>query len=71
MTPTTIRIEDSTKEQAKKVAEELGLSFNSLVNSLLKKAIREGGVDLRTENGFSTEFEESILRTEAKKVAKK
>lgn len=65
MTPTTVRIEAGTKKQAKKIAEELGLSFNSLINSLLKKVIREGGVDLRsealTENGFSPEFEDSVI----------
>lgn len=70
MTPTTIRIDDGTKKQAKKLADELGLSFNSLINSLLKKVIREGGVDLRsealTENGFSPEFENSVITADKK-----
>ncbi|MBU2524092.1 type II toxin-antitoxin system RelB/DinJ family antitoxin [Patescibacteria group bacterium] len=70
MTPTTIRIEDATKEKAKKIAAELGLSFNSLINSLLKKVIRDGGVDLRnmalTENGFTSEFEEKVIATDKK-----
>lgn len=45
----------------------MGVSFNDLINILLKKAIREGGVDLRqkvTENGFTPEFEESVLKAE-------
>jgi len=70
MTPTTIRIDASTKRQAKKIADELGLSFNSLMNTLLKKVIREGGVDLRsealTENGFTPEFEKSVLDADKK-----
>lgn len=68
MTPTTIRLDDQTRKQAQKIADELGLSFNSLVNSLLKKTIRDGGVDLRSEaltgNGFTSDFEESILRAD-------
>ena len=70
MTPTTIRIDDGTKKQAKRIADKLGLSFNSVVNSLLKKFIREGGVDLRsealTENGFSPEFEDSVIAADKK-----
>ncbi|MBI5412555.1 hypothetical protein HZA43_05315 [Candidatus Peregrinibacteria bacterium] len=63
---TTIHIDDATKKTAQKLAEELGFSFNAFINALLKKAIREGGVDLRkprrlTENGFTPEFERSIL----------
>jgi len=70
MTPTTIRLDDFTKQQAQKIADELGLSFNSLINSLLKKTIRDGGVDLRsealTENGFTPDFEKSVLDADKK-----
>ena len=68
MTSTTIRIENNIKESAHKLAKGIGFSFSDLVNVLLKKAIREGGIDLRhptlTENGFTPEFEESILKAE-------
>lgn len=70
MTSTTIRIDSNVKNDAHKLAKGIGFSFSDLVNVLLKKAIREGGVDLRhptlTENGFTPEFEESILKTHKK-----
>lgn len=66
MTSTTIRIDEKIKDNAQKLAKTIGFSFSDLVNVLLRKAIREGGIDLRhatlTENGFTQEFEESILR---------
>lgn len=64
MTSTTIRIDDELKKNAHKLAKTIGFSFSDLVNVLIKKAVREGGVDLRlTENGFTPEFEGSILKT--------
>jgi len=67
MTPTTIRVNDETRKKAQKLAQAIGFSFNDLVVILLKKAIREGGMDLRhnslTENGFTPEFEKSIINT--------
>ena len=73
MTPTTIRIEDKTKNKAKKLAEAIGCSFNDLINMLLKKAIRDDGIDLRnirlTENGFTPEFEQSVLDAEKEGVS--
>lgn len=68
MTPTTIRLDDKIKKQSQKLAKQIGFSFNDLVNVLLNKAVREGGIDLRhanlTENGYTPEFEESIMRAE-------
>ena len=65
MTPTTIRIDENIKKNAQKLAKTIGFSFSDLINVLLRKAVRDGGVDLRlTENGFTPEFEESILRAE-------
>ena len=65
---TTIRLEDKTKREAQKLAKNLGLSFSGFINALVKKAVREGGVDLRapklTVNGFTPEFEESVFRAE-------
>lgn len=70
MTSTTIRIDNAVKKNALKLAKGIGFSFSDLINVLLRKAIREGGVDLRhptlTENGFTPEFEESILETSKK-----
>lgn len=64
MSPTTIRVDDETKNKAQQLAKGIGFSFNDLVVILLKKAIREGGVDLRlTENSFTPEFENDILKS--------
>ena len=66
MTSTTIRIDEKMKKKAQKLAKTIGFSFSDLVNVLLRKAIREGGIDLRhanlTENGYTPEYEESVLR---------
>ncbi|MBU1017930.1 type II toxin-antitoxin system RelB/DinJ family antitoxin [Patescibacteria group bacterium] len=67
MTSTTIRIDEKLKKNAHQLAKTIGFSFSDLINVLLKKAVRDGGVDLRlTENGFTPEFEESILKTHKK-----
>ena len=67
MTSTTIRINESVKDNAQKLAKTIGFSFSDLVNVLLRKAVRDGGVDLRlTENGFTPEFEESVLKADKK-----
>ena len=64
MTPTTIRLDENVKKNAQKLAKAIGFSFSGLINVLLKKAVRECGVDLRlTENGFTPKFEDSILKT--------
>lgn len=66
MTSATIRIDESIKQSAQKLAKTIGFSFSDLVNVLLKKAVREGGLDLRhatlTENGFTPEFEQEVLK---------
>ncbi len=47
MTTTTIRLDNETKDNARELARSLGIPLNALINALLKKAIKEGGVDLR------------------------
>jgi addiction module RelB/DinJ family antitoxin len=74
MTPTTIRLDPKVKKEAQKLAETIGFSFSDLINVALKKAIRDGGVDLRlglTENGYTPEFEASILKADKGGGAKK
>ena len=55
MITTTIRIESSVKKNAHELADTIGFSFNDLVNVLLKKAIRDGGVDLTQANVTKTQ----------------
>ena len=43
----SIRLAPKLKSDAVKLADTIGFSFNDLVTVLLKKAIRDGGVDLR------------------------
>lgn len=65
MTSSTIRLEIQLKQDAQKIAQAMGVSFNDLVRMLLGKTVREGGVDLRrsrlTENGFTPEYEQSVI----------
>ena len=43
MATNTIRIDDSTKAEATRIADELGLTFNAVVNILLRKFNMEKG----------------------------
>ena len=43
----SIRLDSKLKANAVKLADQIGFSFNDLVTVLLKKAIRDKGVDLR------------------------
>lgn len=42
-TPTTIRIDDGVKEEATRIADQLGMSFNMVVNILLHKFNNDKG----------------------------
>lgn len=43
MATNSIRIDDSTKQEATRIANDLGLTFNAVVNILLRKFNAEGG----------------------------
>lgn len=43
MATNSIRIDDATKKEATRIANELGITFNAVVNILLRKFNAEGG----------------------------
>lgn len=43
MATNSIRIDDKTKQEATRIANDLGLTFNAVVNILLRKFNAEGG----------------------------
>ena len=69
-----IRIDTKTKNDSRKILEELGLDMSSAVKMFLKNVINTQSIplDLRTENGFTVAQEkEMIQETEhAKKYGK-
>ena len=71
MTTIQIRIDEKTKNTAKKVLDELGLDMSAAIKMYLKQiAIRNGiPLQLLTENGLILEQERNILKAseEAKK----
>lgn len=53
---TTIKIDSKLKSEARALADELGMSFGTLVKVLLKQAVRKKGLTIDTvEERFSPE----------------
>ena len=61
-----IRIDDRLKKQARKLANELGLSLSTMVKSLLRKAVREKKIELELE---PTEYLKKSLVESEKNIA--
>ena len=58
-----VRINEKTKREAQKVLSDIGLDISSGVNIFLTQVVRTKSIpfEIRTENGFTPEYEESIL----------
>lgn len=57
----SIKTDPKVKEEAKKLADELGLSLSALVTAQLKQAIREKSVTFSAESFTPTAYLENIL----------
>ncbi|MFT5037346.1 MAG: DNA-damage-inducible protein J [Candidatus Azotimanducaceae bacterium] len=70
-----IRIDTKTKNESRKILEELGLDMSSAVKMFLKNVINTQSIplDLRTVNGFTVAQEREMIRDteEAKKNGKR
>lgn len=66
-----LRIDDKTKNSAKKVLDELGVDMSSAIKVYLRQIVINKGIPFKlvTENGFTPEEERKILKAseEAKK----
>jgi DNA-damage-inducible protein J len=61
-----LRIDKNTKRRAAQITEELGFDLSTAIKLYLKQIIINKGIpfNLRTENGFTSEFEEDLLKEE-------
>lgn len=59
-----LRIDDKTKSSAKKILDKLGVDMSSAVKVYLKQIVINQGIPFRliTENGFTPEEEQGILK---------
>lgn len=59
-----LRIDLKTKEQASETFEKMGLDLSSAIKLFLTQAIMTQSIPFQiiTENGYTPEYEESILR---------
>jgi len=64
-TQVNLKIDNTVKEQAQKMASELGLSLSSVVNAILKQFARNGELELST-SPRATPFLEDLV-AEARK----
>jgi len=59
-----IRIDEKTKQSAKKILESLGIDLSGAIKLFLKQVVIKKGIPFQviTENGFTPEEEERILK---------
>ena len=59
-----LRIDDKTKNSAKKVLDELGVDMSSAIKVYLRQIVINKGIPFKlvTENGFTPEEEREILK---------
>jgi len=59
-----LRIDDKTKNSAKKVLDKLGVDMSSAIKVYLKQIVINNGIPFKlvTENGFTPEEEREILK---------
>ncbi|MBI3619278.1 type II toxin-antitoxin system RelB/DinJ family antitoxin [Candidatus Peregrinibacteria bacterium] len=64
MTTLHVRLDDKRKKQAQKILAELGLDLSAAVRIFIHQICITDGVPLQliTENGFSVDEEEMLLR---------
>ena len=62
-----LRVEAKTKKQAGEIIKKLGLDLSTAIKLYLKQIIINKGIpfQLRTENGYTSEFEETLLKDES------
>jgi addiction module RelB/DinJ family antitoxin len=61
-TTTSIKLDKKVKDEASKLAGELGLSLSSVVNATLKQFVNERRVVLSVSPSFNKKTEEAFLK---------
>jgi len=62
MAQVNIRIDDSLKEKADRLFEELGLNMTTAVNIFVRQVIRQGGIPFEITTKTDPFYSESNLR---------
>ena len=59
-----VRIDAKTKKQAKKTLNDIGIDMSSAIKLFLRNVVITQSIpfSLRTENGFTVEYEQMLLR---------
>lgn len=60
-TQVNLKIDNTVKKQAQKMAEELGLSLSSVVNATLKQFARTGELELSSAPKITPQLKELVL----------
>jgi len=61
---TSIKLDKQTKEDAAKLAKELGLSLSSIINATLKDFVRERRVEFRLQPELNEKTKKKLLEIE-------
>lgn len=63
-----LRVDANTKKQAGEIIKKLGLDLSAAIKLYLKQIIIHKGIPfkVRTENGYTSKFEETLLKDESK-----
>lgn len=67
-----VRVDDQLKKQADLILEDIGLDMPTAIRLFLKKLVLLKSIPFelkseRTENGFTVEFEEAVLKASTEK----
>lgn len=60
----SVKIDKDLKEQASKVANELGFSLSAVIKANLKKLVRERKIEVNLDSEYNPEFMKSVLEAE-------
>lgn len=66
MATNSIRVEDDVKQQATQIAEQLGLTYNGIINVFLREFIRQKGFPFRVQLQAATE--KDVFSMDAREV---
>ena len=61
-TTTSIKIDKEVKEEASKLASELGLSLSSIINASLKNFVRERRISFNVQPKLNKKTETALLK---------
>ena len=59
---TSIKLDKQVKEDASKLANEIGISLSSIINATLKQFVNEGRVSFSIEPEFNEKTKKKFLR---------